>query len=296
MEPRLTWNLLADLRELFAYEFMVNAFAAGTVAAVLAGVIGWFVVLRRESFAAHTLAVIGFPGAAGAALLGIPAAAGYLAASGLGALAMIPAVIAARRQGGQQAAAIGTVQAFAIALGFLFVTLGHRNLSTAQTLLFGSFLGITRAEVWSLLLIAAVLLPLVAWIGRPLFFASIDADVAAARGVPVRALTAAFVLVIGVTVAETSPITGSLLVFALLIIPAATAQAVTAQPLRGIALSVAIAVLVTWGGLATSYYANYPIGFTVTSYAFGLYVLVRAAGAAPRRAPSPHAPPSRSGA
>lgn len=274
------------LSELFAYQFMVNAFVAGTIAAVIASVIGWYVVLRREAFAAHTLALIGFPGASAAALVGWPVAVGYFAFTGLGALAMAPGFARTRRREANETATIGTIQASALALGYLFVTLSHTSLSAAQTLLFGSFLGITSAQVDALAAVALVVLVTMACIARPLFFASIDADVATARGVPTRMLSFVFIGLLAATVAAVSLITGALLVFALLVIPAATAQRITARPVRGIVWAVAIGVAVTWAGLATSYFGDLPIGFTVTSFAFAAFVSVRAVEAITHRGTS----------
>ncbi len=141
---------------------------------------------------------------------------------------------------------IGTTQAFALACGFLFVTLYAGNLSGVDGLLFGSFLGITSAQIVVLAIGAAVSLVALAIVGRPLLFASIDPEVAAGRGVPVAALSVAFLVLLGVAAAETSQITGSLLVFALLVLPAATAQTISARPGLSLALSVAIALAVTW--------------------------------------------------
>ena len=268
---------MTHILDLLAYQFMVNAFMAGTIASVLAAVVGWYVVLRREAFAAHTLAIVGFPGASAAALIGWPIAVGYFVFTGLGALAMMSA---AGRAGGRQAnetATVGTIQAFALGLGYLFGTLSHSNASAAQALLFGSFLGITTAQVAALAVIAALVLGTMARIARPLFLTSIDEDVALARGVPARGLTRIFVVVVAVTVATVSLITGALLVFALLVMPAATAQRLTARPGLGITYAVLIAVAVMWAGLATSYVGNVPIGFTVTSYVFAAYVVVRVA-------------------
>ncbi len=262
--------------DLFAYQFMVNAFIAGTIAAVIAAVVGWYVVLRRETFAAHTLALIGFPGAAAAALFGWPVALGYFVVPGLGALAMVAGRGRGEARAGVETATVGTIQALALAIGYLLVTLSHANLSAAQAMLFGSFLGITSTQVVVLTAVGVGILVAMSCIARPLFFASVDADVAEARGVPSRALAAAFLLIVAATVAAVSQITGALLVFALLVIPAATAQRLTARPGRGVAIAVVIAVAVTWAGLATSYVADVPIGFTVTSYAFALFVLVRA--------------------
>jgi len=258
---------------MFQYPFMVNAFRAGTLVAVTAGVIGWFMVLRRQTFAGHTLALIGFPGAAGATLIGVSAQLGFYAFCVTGALVIAALPVAHGNGFREETAVIGTLQAFALASGFLFVSLYHGNLNGIDALLFGSFLGITSAQVAGLAALTAASVGAIAAMARPLLFASIDRDVAAARGVPVRALSIAFLVVLGVAAAATSQITGALLVFALLVLPAATAQRVTARPALGGVLAVAIAVLVTWAGLTLGYYSDYPIGFYVTSLAFGLYVL-----------------------
>jgi zinc/manganese transport system permease protein len=254
---------------------MVNALEAGTAVAVMAGAIGWFMVLRRQTFAGHTLAVIAFPGAAGASLAGLPLAAGYFGACVAGALAL--AGVSADRTGShsRESAATGTVQAFALGLGFLFVGLYHGLLNGLGALLFGTFLGITDGQTQTLAGVAAGALLLLAVAGRPLLFASVDGDVARAAGVPVRALSLGFLLLLGLAVAATSQITGALLVFALLVAPAATAQQLTARPFTGLALSVAIGLAVTWLGLALAYFSIYPAGFFITSLAFTAYVLAR---------------------
>src|SRR5947208_10729833 len=181
----LSWNPLADLRELFAYPFMVNALEAGTIVAVMAGVTGWFMVLRRQTFAGHTLSVIAFPGAAAASLAGLPVALGYFGFCGLGAL-LLAGIAGSRRSLAAESAAIGSLQALALALGFLFVSLYHGVLNGLDSLLFGTFLGITQQQVIVLLVVATAAVALVAVVARPLLFASVDADVARAAGVPVR--------------------------------------------------------------------------------------------------------------
>ena len=181
----LSWNPLTDLHQLFAYPFMVNALEAGTIVAVMAGVTGWFMVLRQQTFAGHTLSVIAFPGAAAASLAGLPLAVGYFGFCGVGALALA-GIAGSRRSLSAESAAIGSLQALALALGFLFVSLYHGVLNGLDSLLFGTFLGITRQQVTVLLVVAAVTVALVAVAARPLFFASVDADVARANGVPVR--------------------------------------------------------------------------------------------------------------
>src|SRR5213075_2459389 len=217
----------------------VNALEAGTIVAVMAGVIGWFMVLRRQTFAGHTLSIIAFPGAAAASLAGAPVAAGYFGFCAVGAL-MLGGIAGSRRTLSSESAAIGSVQALALALGFLFVSLYHGVLNGLDSLLFGTFLGITTQQVIVLLAVALAAVSLVAIAVRPLFFASVDADVARAGGVPVSALGFGFLLVLGLSVAATSQITGALLVFALLVTPAATAHQITCRPFLGVALAVAI--------------------------------------------------------
>src|SRR5487761_1165450 len=266
----LSWNPVTDVHALFTYPFMVHALAAGTIVAVMAGVIGWFMVLRRQTFAGHTLSLTAFTGASAAVLAGVPIVLGYFAVCGLGALALAGAS-GPRRSQGTESAATGSIQAFALGLGFLFVSLYHGVLNGLDSLLFGTFLGITSSQVLVLLVVAAIAIVAVA--ARPLLFASVDPDVARASGVRVQLLGLGFLLVLGLSVAETSQIIGALLVFALLVTPAATAQRLTTRPFAGVVLSVALALIVTWLGLALAYFSVYPVGFYITSLSFALYVL-----------------------
>lgn len=273
------FNPITDLREMWSFPFMVNAFRAGTVIAVLAGAIGWFMVLRRQTFAGHTLAMVGFPGAAGASLLGIGATYGYFGSCLAAALviAIRPSTSSSGRL--EESAITGTAQAFALACGFLFVSLYKGFLEGATSLLFGSFLGITNTQVVILLVVAVLALGALAAIGRPLLFASVDPAVAAARGVPERALSVIFLVLLGAAVAEASQITGALLVFALLVMPAATATAITARPASSLGLTILIGLLVTWFGLSAAFFSSYPIGLFVTTFAFALYVMAKVANA-----------------
>jgi zinc/manganese transport system permease protein len=276
----LGWNPVSDWNQLTTYPFMVQALEAGAIIAVVAGAIGWFMVLRRQTFAGHTLAVIAFPGAAAASLAGLPLAVGYYGFCGVGALALSAASREGMRGRSSESATIGSLQAFALGLGFLFVTLYHGQLGDLQALLFGTFLGITSGQVLTLLWIGVAALAALALVARPLLFASVDPIVARARGVPTLALDVGFLVLLGLTVAATAQITGALLVFALLVTPAATAQRLTTRPWAGLALSVLVAFVVTWAGLCVAYFSPYPVGFWVTSFSFGLYVVVRLAGAA----------------
>jgi len=271
----LSLDPVRDLEQLTEFSFMAQALEAGAIVAVMAGAIGWFMVLRRQAFAGHTLSVVAFPGAAGATLAGLPLALGYFGACGGAALVLAAVSRPAGAGRAGESAAIGAVQAFGLGLGFLFVTLYSGQLNGLESLLFGTFLGITAAQVQTLLWVAVAALAALALIGRPLLFASVDEGVARAAGVPTGLLGLAFLLLLGLAVAATAQITGALLVFALLVTPAATAQQVTARPGRGLALSVGLALAVTWIGLAIAYFSPYPVGFWVTSLSFGAYVAVR---------------------
>jgi zinc/manganese transport system permease protein len=264
---------VVDLRRMLALHFMVDAFRAGTIVAVLAAVVGWFMVLRRQSFAGHTLAVVSFPGAAAAIWLGVSATAGYFAGSIAAALviALVPRSSSGRPRS-QESAVIGTVQAFALACGALFVSLYGGFLDSITGLLFGSFLGVSDGQVAALGVVAVVVLAVLAVVGRPLLFATVDGNVAAARGVPVRALSVVFLVLLGCTAAEVSQITGALLVFALLVMPAAAAQQITARPAVGLALAIGFGLVVVWVSLSVAFFSPWPVGFWVSTFGFALYV------------------------
>ena len=275
-DPHLTWNIAHDFSEVLEYHFMVNALLAGSVVAVMAGLLGWFMVLRRETFAGHTLSMMAFPGAAGAALIGVSATWGYFGFCVAGGLVIGQFSGGRGRSWSEQSAVIGSVQALALGLGFLFVSLYGGVLGDLDNLLFGTFIGISNEQVLLLTGVAVVAVAALAVLGRPLLFASVDADVASAKGVPARALGVVFLVLLGLAVAATSQITGVLLVFALLLMPAASAQAITARPGLSLVLTVAIGLVVVWLGLGIAYFSIYPAGFFVTSISFAIYVGVQA--------------------
>jgi len=276
MRTGLSSNWIDDLQQVLSFHFMLNALRAGSAVAVVAGALGYFVVLRRQSFAAHTLALIGFPGAAGATLVGWNPLVGFFGFCIGGAL-MIGALPVSGQTGsssdGESSAVIGTVQAFALACGFLFVSLYKGFLSGLNSLLFGTITGITDEQVLSLFVAGAVCVIVLAAMARPLLFTSIDPAAAAAMGVPVRLISVGFLLLVGLAAAGTSQVTGSLLVFALLIAPAAAATKLTARPFVGVLLSIGIALGVTWAGECIAFFSPYPIGFWVTTLAFTVFLL-----------------------
>ncbi len=298
MTPGLSWNILADARAVLALHFMVNALRAGTIVAVVAGAIGYFMVLRQQSFVGHTLAVAGFPGAAGATYLGVATPLGFYGFCIIAALVIAALPGSGRARSGlggygEESAVIGTVQGFALACGFLFVSLYKGFLTGLNSLLFGSIIGVTDRQVTELLVAGLLCVLILAVISRPLLFATIDPSTARSRGVPVRLLGAVFLVLLGVATAGTSQVTGSLLVFALLVAPGAAAARLTARPPVGVALSILIAIAVTWAGEGIAFFSPYPIGFWVTTLAFAVFLLasayrVMADGLArrPRRTPA----------
>src|SRR5919204_56697 len=215
-----TWNLLADAQQIFQYEFMQNAFLAGTIVAILAGVVGYFVVLRRLAFACEALSHGGFAGATGAAVIGQDVFLGLVAFTSISGAFM--GWMGDRLRG--RDVAIGGTLAFSLALGLLFLSLSTRFSGLAVNILFGSILSIAANDVRFITLLAALALLCVGVMYRPLLFASVDAEIADARGVPVRGLSIAFMVLLAITVSASVQVVGVLLIFALLILPAAAAQ------------------------------------------------------------------------
>ncbi|HEY8744245.1 MAG TPA: metal ABC transporter permease [Chloroflexota bacterium] len=270
-----SWNLVSDWRQLFAFHFMLNAYLAGTLIALVAGAVGYFMVLRRQSFAGHTLANVGFTGAAGAALVGASPVLGLTvfcvaAALGFGLLTGRRSVMA-----GSAMVAVATVHTFSLGLGLLFEQWYSHYAAAIYALLFGAVLGISDNDVRLVAGTAVVTLTVLVGIARPLFFASVDPLVAQTRGVPVLALAHLFLVLLALAVAEAVQVVGVLLIFSLLVTPAAIAQRLTARPSAALALAVGLALLFTWLGLAVAYFTAYPVGFFISSFAFGTYVVVR---------------------
>ena len=266
-----SWNVWRDLHVMWQYAFMQHAFEAGTVVAVVAGLVGYFVVMRRLSFAAHALSHAGFAGAAGAVLVGLNPLAGLLAFTSVGGLAMA----ALGKRAASRDVQIGTVLAFMLGLGVLFISLYKGYATEAYSLLFGEILGISRGDVITTLLVGVLLVAAVGLFFRRLLFASLDEDVAEARGVSIAGTGVIFMLLIAVATSIAVQVVGVLLIFSLMVTPAAIAQRLARRPGQGVLLSVAIALIATWFGLFISYYAPYPVSFFITSFVFALYLVVR---------------------
>jgi zinc/manganese transport system permease protein len=266
-----SFNLVSDFQDMWQYSFMQHAFEAGTIVAIIAGIVGYFVVLRRSSFAAHALSHVGFAGAAGAVLIGLNPLVGLLAFTTGGGLAMAGL---GRRAAGRDVQ-IGTVLAFMLGLGVLFISMYKGYATEAYSLLFGEILGISSGNVVVTLIAGVLILVTLAFVYRPLLFASLDEDVAEAKGVPVRMLGAIFMVLVAVATSIAVQVVGVLLIFALMITPAAAAERLSRKPAQGLMISVIIALLTTWFGLFASYYLPYPVSFFITSATFGIYLVVR---------------------
>src|SRR5712692_4110178 len=249
--------------DLFHYDFMVHAFEAGTIIAIVAGAIGYFVVLRGSAFAAHALSHIGFAGATGAVVLSLNPIIGLLAFT-LGAGVAIGALGNRLRS---RDVTIGIVLAWTLGLGVLFISLYRGYATQASALLLGEILGISST---------AVIVTLVV-IYRPRLVSSVEEDLAAARGVPVTALSVAFMAILAVAVTEAVQVVGVLLIFALIVTPAAIAVRFTSRPALAIATGIVLALAFTWLGLAIAFYSPHPVSFFITTLAFATYVAVRIA-------------------
>ena len=269
--PVFSWNLISDMRDQLQYAFMVHAYTAGIIVAIVAGIVGYFVVLRSLSFGAHALSHIGFAGATGAVLLGISPVFGLLVFTISGGIGM--GALGKRIHG--RDVAIGTVLAWTLGLGVLFLSLYTGYATEAYALLFGQILGISRGDVLVTLITAAITLAAVALLYRPLLFASVDEEVAESRGIPVRFLSIAFMVILALAVSEAVQVVGILLIFALLVTPAAITEHITARPGWAILLSVLFALAFTLLGLFMSFYLPYPVSFFITTLAFITYVGVR---------------------
>jgi zinc/manganese transport system permease protein len=269
--PQLSWNLFDDIAALFHYDFMVHAFEAGTIVAVVAGAIGYFVVLRGSAFAAHALSHIGFAGATGAVVLGLNPIFGLLAFT-VGSGVAIGAL--GNRLRGRDVT-IGIVLAWTLGLGVLFISLYTGYATEAYAILFGLILGISANDVVVTLVAGVVTIIAMVAVYRPLLFASVDEDLAGAKGVPVTALSIGFMAILAVAVTEAVQVVGVLLIFALIVTPAAIAVRFTSRPSRAILTGIVLALLFTWLGLAIAYYSPHPVSFFITSLAFFTYLGVR---------------------
>ena len=274
-----------DWLDVLRTDFMRNAMIGGVLVAVAAGLLGYFVVVRQHAFAAHALAHIGFPGATGAVLLGVPVTLGLAVFCVAGALA----IGALGPRAAEREVATGTILAFATGLGVLFASLGTRNSSAVTSILFGNLLAVSPGQ---LVVFGAFTLGLgvaMAVVARPLVFASVNPQVAAARGVPVTVLGVVFLVLLALVVTMAVQVVGTLLLFGLVVTPSATALIVTARPALIVVASTAIGVVAVVGGLTLSAVFNLPPSFFIVSITTAAWLVALSARALRRRA-GRHAP------
>jgi zinc/manganese transport system permease protein len=257
--------------DLLAQHFVHTALLAGAVVAVVSGAIGIFVVTRGASFAVHAISELGFTGAAGALVVGIDPVIGMI--GGSLAVGLVLGLLSLR--GRERDSAIGAVLAFGLGIGVLFLSLYHGYATQATNLLFGSIVGVSDRQLLELAIVALIVMAGIAVLYRPLLFSSVDPEVAAARGVPLRALSVAIFLLLALTTAEAIQVVGVLLVLTLVITPAAAAQRLTARPAVALGLSILIALVATEGGILLSLAQPWPTSFFISAISFSVYLAAR---------------------
>jgi zinc/manganese transport system permease protein len=264
---------------MFAYGFMLNAFAASGIVAVVSGLVGFFLVMRGQTFAGHALSHIGFAGATGAGLIGLSALwglTGFTLAAGI-VMGLLSERISNRD------VAIGVVLALALGFGLLFLHYYTAFASQATALLFGNVLAVERSMIVTLGVLGVITLAGLALIMRPLIFASLQPELAEARGVPMRLVATAFLALVALAVAECTQIVGVLLVFTLMVGPPAAAQRLTTGLWAGLIVSAALALAEAWLGLTIAFYTDWPVSFCIALLsAAGYFAALALAGLRPR--------------
>ena len=269
---------LPSLTDVLSHAFMRNALVAGTAIALACGLVGYFLVLRAQVFSADALSHVSFTGALAALAFGVDSRLGLFAS--VIVIAVLLGVLGDR--GRADDVTIGSVFVWVLGLGVLFLSLfttsrASANSTAGTSVLFGSIFGLDTSRTITATLVGLAIAIAVVAIARPLLFASIDEAVAAARGLPVRALGISFLVLVGLAAAEATQAIGALLLLALLAAPAAAAQRLTSRPFTALALSGAIAVACTWAGLLASYQlSSVPPSFAIVVAATVAYALAGA--------------------
>jgi zinc/manganese transport system permease protein len=249
-------NIITDM---FAYEFMTNAFVAAGIVAVVSGIVGYFLVMRGQTFAGHALSHIGFAGATGAGLIGLAPLWGLVAFT----LAAGVAMGALGERISNRDVAIGVILALALGFGLLFLHYYTSFATQATALLFGNVLAVDHAMIVVLALLGAITLAALAAIMRPLIFASLQPELAEAKGVPMRFVSTAFLAIVALAVSACAQIVGVLLVFTLMVGPPAAAQRVTTALWGGLLVSATLALAEAWFGLVMAFYTDWPVSFCI---------------------------------
>lgn len=269
----------SDWFDVLQTNFMRNAFVGGSLVAIASGLIGYFVIVRGSAFAAHALAHIGFPGATGALLLGLPVTLGLAVFCITGGIAI--GFLGKRAH--DREVATGTILAFATGLGVLFGSLATRSAATVTSVLFGNLLAISVSDLVTFAAFTVGLAAALAVLARPLLFASVAPEVAEARGVPVAKLGVAFMVLLALVITMAVQVVGTLLLFALVVTPSATALTITANPRKVVALATAIGLGAVWVGLLLAVMFNLPPSFFIVSLAVAAWLVTLVATRDQRR-------------
>lgn len=256
---------------IFQYPFIRNAFLAGSIVAVAAGFTGYFLAARGLAFAGHALSHIGFAGAAGALVLGVPPVYGLF----LFTITAAGWIGAAGKNLREEDINIGMIMMLMLGLGALFISLYSGYAERAYSILFGTIMGISKADVLVTAVFGIAQITALALICRPLLFASVDPEVAEARGVPVRLLGIVFLVLVAIAVSISAQVVGVLFVFTLLVGPAATAMRLTRRPGAAMIISIGLALVYTWAGIFLAAVINWPVSFFIASVSFAAYMAVR---------------------
>jgi zinc/manganese transport system permease protein len=238
--------------------FMTNTWIVASIVAAVAGVIGFFVVIRGASFAAHALPLGTFPGAAAASLLGLNPLFGLIAFAGLGVIG-----ISWLSRRGRHEVATALCLITLLGLGALFLSMTNEYSQEVYALLFGEVLGVSNTDFAPVAVLSGFSIAVTAVLFRPLLLSSVSPDLAKAKGVSSRAMEFAFMSILALATAMALPVVGALLVFSLMIGPAAAARSLTDRPILAICVSVGVSLVTAWTSIALSYVSNWPVGFFV---------------------------------
>ncbi|MGC2190994.1 MAG: metal ABC transporter permease [Candidatus Dormiibacterota bacterium] len=250
--------------------FMVNTWLAATMVAVVAGVLGFFIVLRGAAFVAHAVPNGAFAGAAAASLLGLSTLLGLGTFAVAGALS-----ISWLSRRGRHDVVTALALVLMLGLGALFLSMSEEYAEEIFSLLFGDVVGVSGAELWPILGLGVACVAVILVLFRPLVLSSVMPEVAEARGVRASRMEVCFVLLVALATTMTVPIVGAFLMFSLMVAPAAAARSLTARPAMAMGLAVGIALVIVWVAIALSYLSAWPIGFFVGMLGAGSYGVAR---------------------
>ncbi|MFZ0169906.1 MAG: metal ABC transporter permease [Candidatus Dormiibacterota bacterium] len=250
--------------------FMTDTWVAATIVALVAGVVGFFTVMRGAAFVAHAVPNGAFAGGAAASLLGLNPILG------LGVFALLGSLgISWLGRRGRNDVVTALALVMMLGLGALFLSMSQEYASQTFSLLFGEVVGVSSAELLPIVVLGVVCVAAVMWLFRPLTLSSVMPEVAEARGVRASRMEASFLVILALATTMTVPVVGAFLMFSLTVAPAAAARSLTARPMAALGLSIAIALAIVWCAIVLSYVCNWPIGFFVGVLGAGAYGLAR---------------------